>query len=118
MLFEGSEEFGKSEGLGLLKGRVRRFSDDLIVPQVGWNRIHQNRQHALFSGIVDDSFFYFVHSYFCEPEDDELIVGETSYGRNYASVVASRNVCGVQFHPEKSQAVGLKMLANFATFEV
>jgi len=118
MLFEGSEEFGKSEGLGLLKGRVRRFSDDLIVPQVGWNRIHQNRQHALFSGIVDDSFFYFVHSYFCEPEDDELIVGETSYGRNYASVVASRNVCGVQFHPEKSQAVGLKMLANFATLEV
>jgi len=118
MLFEGSEEFGKSEGLGLLKGRVRRFSDDLIVPQVGWNRIHQNRQHALFSGIVDDSFFYFVHSYFCEPEDDELIVGETSYGRNYASVVASKNVCGVQFHPEKSQAVGLKMLANFATFEV
>ena len=118
MLFEGSEEFGKSEGLGLLKGRVRRFSDDLIVPQVGWNRIHQNRQHALFSGIVNDSFFYFVHSYFCEPEDDELIVGETSYGRNYASVVASRNVCGVQFHPEKSQAVGLKMLANFATFEV
>ena len=117
MLFEGSEEFGKSEGLGLLKGRVRRFSDDLIVPQVGWNRIHQNRQHALFSGIVDDSFFYFVHSYFCEPEDDELIVGETSYGRNYASVVASKNVCGVQFHPEKSQSVGLKMLANFAECE-
>jgi len=118
MLFEGSDEFGKSEGLGLLKGRVRRLSDDLIVPQVGWNRIHQNRKHPLFSGIVDDSFFYFVHSYFCEPEDGELIVGETSYGRNYASVVVSRNVCGVQFHPEKSQAVGLKMLANFATFEV
>jgi glutamine amidotransferase len=117
MLFEGSDEFGKSEGLGLLKGRVRRFSDDLIVPQVGWNRIHQNRQHPLFSGIVDDSFFYFVHSYFCEPEHGELVVGETSYGRNYASVVASHNVCGVQFHPEKSQAVGLKMLANFAECE-
>ena len=57
MLFEGSDEFGKSEGLGLLKGRVRRFSDDLIVPHVGWNRIHQNRQHSLFSGIADDSFF-------------------------------------------------------------
>jgi imidazole glycerol phosphate synthase, glutamine amidotransferase subunit len=118
MLFEGSDEFGKSDGLGLLKGRVRRFSDDLIVPQVGWNRIHQNRQHPLFSGIVDDSFFYFVHSYFCEPEDGELIVGETSYGRNYASVVASNNVCGVQFHPEKSQSVGLKMLANFANFRI
>jgi len=90
MLFEGSDEFGKSEGLGLLKGRVRRFSDDLIVPHVGWNRIHQNRQHPLFSGIVDDSFFYFVHSYFCEPADGELIVGETSYGRNYASVVAGK----------------------------
>ena len=118
MLFEGSDEFGKSEGLGLLKGRVRRFSDDLIVPHVGWNRIHQNRPHPLFSGIADDSFFYFVHSYFCEPEDGELIVGETSYGRNYASIVASKNVCGVQFHPEKSQAVGLKMLANFAECEV
>ncbi len=117
MLFEGSDEFGKSEGLGLLKGRVRRFDDDLIVPQVGWNRIRQNRQHPLFSGIADDSFFYFVHSYFCEPDDAELIVGETSYGRNYASVVASKNVCGVQFHPEKSQAVGLKMLANFAECE-
>jgi len=118
MLFEGSDEFGKSEGLGLLKGRVRRFSNDLIVPHVGWNRIHQTRQHPLFSEIVDDSFFYFVHSYFCEPEDGELVVGETSYGRNYASVVASKNVCGVQFHPEKSQSVGLKMLSNFATFEV
>ena len=117
MLFEGSDEFGKSEGLGLLKGRVRRFSNDLIVPHVGWNRIHQTRQHPLFSGIVDESFFYFVHSYFCEPEDGELIVGETSYGRNYASVVASKNVCGVQFHPEKSQSVGLKMLANFAECE-
>jgi len=118
MLFEGSDEFGKSEGLGLLKGRVRRFSNDLIVPHVGWNRIHQTRQHPLFSEIVDDSFFYFVHSYFCEPEDGELVVGETSYGRNYASVVASKNVCGVQFHPEKSQSVGLKMLANFAESEL
>jgi imidazole glycerol-phosphate synthase subunit HisH len=117
MLFEESDEFGRSGGLGILRGRVRRFSDNLIVPQVGWNRIHQHRQHPLFSGIVDDSFFYFVHSYFCEPADRELIVGETSYGRNYASVVASKNVCGVQFHPEKSQAVGLKMLANFATFD-
>jgi len=117
MLFEGSDEFGKSEGLGLLKGRVRRFSNDLIVPHVGWNRIHQTRQHPLFSEIVDDSFFYFVHSYFCEPEDGELVVGETSYGRNYASVVASKNVCGVQFHPEKSQSVGLKMLSNFAECE-
>jgi glutamine amidotransferase len=117
MLFEESDEFGRSEGLGILKGRVRRFSDNLIVPQVGWNRIHQHRQHPLFSGIVDYSFFYFVHSYFCEPADRELIVGETSYGRTYASVVASKNVCGVQFHPEKSQAVGLKMLANFATFD-
>jgi glutamine amidotransferase len=106
MLFEGSDEFGKSEGLGLLKGRVRRFSDELIVPQVGGIELPEPGA-PLFSGIAHDSFFYFVHSYFCEPEDGELI-GEISYGRNYASVVASKNVCGIQFHPEKSQAVDLR----------
>jgi glutamine amidotransferase len=115
MLFEESDEFGRSRGLGILKGHVRRFGDDLVVPQVGWNRIRQRRSHPLFAGIPDDSFFYFVHSYFCEPTSAEAVAGETDYGSNYASVVADGNVCGVQFHPEKSQAVGLKMLANFAT---
>ena len=115
MLFEESDEFGTSPGLGLLKGRVRRFNDDLVVPQVGWNSIHQRRSHPLFAGIADDAFCYFVHSYFCEPVNSAAVIGETEYGVYYASVVAEANICGVQFHPEKSQAVGLRMLGNFAS---
>jgi glutamine amidotransferase len=115
MLFEESDEFGRSRGLGILKGHVRRFGDDLVVPTVGWNRIRQRRSHPLFAGIADNSFCYFVHSYFCDPTSVDAVVGETDYGRTYASVVAEKNVCGVQFHPEKSQSVGLRMLANFAT---
>ena len=114
LLFEESTEFGRTAGLGLLKGRVRRFSEDLLVPQVGWNSIHQCRAHPLFGGIANDTFFYFVHSYYCEPQDSETILGVTEYGSPYASVVAKDNVAGVQFHPEKSQAMGLRMLANFA----
>ena len=116
MLFEESEEFGTSEGLGFLEGRVRRFDDtNHVVPQVGWNQIRQRKAHRLFAGIEDEAFCYFVHSYYCEPASDDVIVGETDYGVQYASVVAKGNVCGVQFHPEKSQTVGLKMLANFAS---
>jgi glutamine amidotransferase len=118
MLFEESEEFGNSKGLGLLRGRVRRFTDDLIVPQVGWNRISQRQTHPLFTQVPDGSFFYFVHSYFCEPASSEVVAGETDYGVDYASVVACKNICGVQFHPEKSQQVGLQMLANFATSDM
>ncbi|HET6850851.1 MAG TPA: imidazole glycerol phosphate synthase subunit HisH [Pyrinomonadaceae bacterium] len=115
MLFEESDEFGSTRGLGLLKGKVRRFSDALVVPQVGWNRIHQARPHALFEGVGDGAFCYFVHSYYCEPVDETVIAGETEYGGRYASVVTKENVCGVQFHPEKSQDVGLRMLKNFGT---
>jgi len=113
MLFEISDEFGTTEGLGLLRGRVRRFENDLVVPQVGWNRIQQKQQHGLFEGVADGSFCYFVHSFYCEPRDADLSVGETEYGVKYASVVARDNICGVQFHPEKSQHVGLQMLKNF-----
>lgn len=113
MLFEESDEFGKTPGLRLLRGRVRRFAGDLVVPQVGWNQIRQRGPHSLFEGIVDGAFFYFVHSYYCEPADSEVVLGETDYGTAYSSVVAHRNICGVQFHPEKSQAVGLKLLSNF-----
>jgi glutamine amidotransferase len=115
MLFEKSEEFGATRGLGFLRGGVRRFSDDLVVPQVGWNQIRQRTDHPLFEGIEDEAFFYFVHSYYCEPAQSSVTIGETEYGRNYASVVAHENICGVQFHPEKSQAAGLRMLRNFAT---
>jgi glutamine amidotransferase len=114
LLFEESEEFGATRGLGLLPGRVRRFPDDLIVPHVGWNQIHQRVSHPLFDGVSDASFFYFVHSYYCEPARDEVILGETDYGVTYASVIAQENLCGVQFHPEKSQAAGLRLLTNFA----
>ena len=115
MLFEESEEFGRTAGLGLLRGRVRRFSDQLLVPQVGWNQIKQQSAHPLFRSVSDEAFFYFVHSYYCEPAQTEIAIGETEYGVNYASAVARDNIAGVQFHPEKSQAVGLKLLHNFAT---
>ena len=114
MLFEESEEFGASRGLGFLRGRVRRFSADLVVPQVGWNQVRQRSSSPLFEGIKDFAFFYFVHSYYCEPAETEVIAGETDYGVAYASVVARENLFGVQFHPEKSQKDGLRMLANFA----
>jgi glutamine amidotransferase len=114
LLFEESEEFGSTRGLGLMKGSVRKFDGELVVPQVGWNRIYQQRPHALFEGIEDGAFCYFVHSFYCEPEDEVVVVGQTEYGRRYASVVADKNICGVQFHPEKSQDVGLRMLKNFA----
>lgn len=113
LLFEESEEFGHTVGLGLLKGRVRRFSEDLLVPQVGWNSIRQCRAHSLFEGIANDSFFYFVHSYYCESREPEMVLGVTEYGTGYASVVAKGNVAGVQFHPEKSQAMGLAFLERF-----
>lgn len=114
MLFEESDEFGNTAGLGLLRGRVRRFARDLVVPQVGWNQVRQHGSHPLLAGIGDNAFFYFVHSYFCEVDDHAFVIGETDYGAPYASVVAQGTVCGVQFHPEKSQAAGLRLLANFA----
>lgn len=114
MLFEESEEFGVTEGLGFLRGRVRRFPEALRVPQVGWNQVGWRGEHALSRGIADKTFFYFVHSFFCETPDAEAVLGETEYGLTYASVVARGNVCGVQFHPEKSQAAGLRLLRNFA----
>jgi glutamine amidotransferase len=118
MLFEESEEFGETFGLGLLKGRVRRFPGDLVVPQVGWNQVRQRGNHPLLADIQDNAFFYFVHSYSCEADDRAVVIGETDYGALYPSVVARANICGVQFHPEKSQAAGLRLLANFARVEI
>jgi len=115
MLFEESEEFGNATGLGLIRGRVRRLPREEVVPQVGWNQIRKRNPHPILSRIEDETFFYFVHSYYCEPAQTEIAIGETEYGVNYASVVARDNIAGVQFHPEKSQAVGLKLLHNFAT---
>ena len=117
MLFEESEEFGISEGLGLLRGRVRRFSSELLVPQVGWNQVRQRNVHPLLASVEDGAFFYFVHSFYCEPADEAVVIGETEYGAAYASAVARGTVCGVQFHPEKSQAAGLQLLKNFASMK-
>jgi glutamine amidotransferase len=115
MLFEESEEFGLTRGLGFLRGRVRRFPAGLRVPQVGWNQVGWKQSHPLAEGVGDQAFFYFVHSFYCDARaEDEAVVGETEYGLAYASVVARANVCGVQFHPEKSQAAGLRLLKNFA----
>ena len=114
MLFEESEEFGTTRGLGLLPGRVIRFSDDLVVPQVGWNQISQRHAHHLLQGIADGAFFYFVHSYYCQPADSSFVLGETDYGVAYASVVAHENISGGQFHPEKSHRFGMQLLRAFA----
>jgi imidazole glycerol-phosphate synthase subunit HisH len=114
MFFEESEEFGKTPGLGLFPGRVRRFSNDLVVPHVGWNQIHKRSAHPLLRNIENKAFFYFVHSYYCEVDDPSIVIGQTDYGINYASVIAQGDLCGVQFHPEKSQAVGLQLLSSFA----
>src|ERR1044071_2625660 len=86
LLFEESEELGATRGLGLLKGRVRKFDDELVVPQVGWNRIHQRQAHALFEGVTDGAFCYFVHSFYCEPEDEAGGVGQTEDGGRDVSV--------------------------------
>ena len=114
MLFEESEEFGTTAGLGFLRGRVRRFPERLRVPQVGWNQVAWKKAHSLAEGTGDAPFFYFVHSFYCDAPEASAVVGETEYGPTYASVVARGSVCGVQFHPEKSQAAGLRLLKNFA----
>ena len=117
MLFDESEEFGLRQGLGLLRGRVRRFEEGLRVPHVGWNNVHKRREHPLLEGIEDGAFFYFVHSYCCEAQDESVVLGETNYGITYAAIVGRDNLCGVQFHPEKSQEAGLRLLKKLAQGE-
>jgi len=115
MLFEESVEFGVHPGLGLIPGRVERFPETVRVPQVGWNQVHIAREHPLFDGITEESFFYFVHSYYVAPTYRENVLGESDYGLRYTSVCGAENVVGVQFHPEKSQSAGLKLLKNFSS---
>lgn len=115
MLFAKSEEFGLTAGLNLLPGRVRRFDEQLRVPHVGWNKVrYPAGAHPLLEGIGEGEYFYFVHSYYCDADERADVIGETEYGTVYPSIVARGNVCGVQFHPEKSQAAGLRLLRNFA----
>ena len=114
-LFEVSEERGEHAGLGLLPGRVVRFPEDggLKVPHMGWNQLHPRRESPLLAGIPAGGYVYFVHSFYVRPADEADVLAETDYGRWFASVVGRGGVYGVQFHPEKSQAVGLRLLDNF-----
>lgn len=113
VLFEESSEMGWHAGLGLLPGSVIRFPPPLVVPHVGWNQIHPVREHPLVSGVPDGSHAYFTHSYYAQPSDPSVVVATTDYGLDFASIAARDNVWGVQFHPEKSWRVGLRILGNF-----
>jgi len=110
-----SEEGGEHECLGVIPGRVRRLPQGLKVPHMGWNRVRQRRPHPVFDGIPDGAYFYFVHSYYPDPEDGSVVVGETDYGVTFASVVAADSLVATQFHPEKSGEVGLRFYQNFLT---
>src|SRR5258706_11715414 len=117
MLFEHGEE-GDTAGLGLLPGRVPRFSAavqeaGLKIPHMGWNEVMQERPHALWRGIADRSRFYFVHSYYPQPADRSMTAGSCAYGVSFTCAVARGNIFAVQFHPEKSQNSGLQLLSNF-----
>lgn len=112
LLFEQSVEMGEYRGLGLFPGRVVRFSGDLVVPHMGWNQVNPVQAVPLLAGVEPGSYAYFVHSYYALPADPALVWATTSYGVEFASVVGRDNVMGLQFHPEKSQSVGLRILRN------
>jgi glutamine amidotransferase len=115
LLFEGSDEDG-AETFGILPGRTVRLRDAPTLPHIGWNQVERRREHPLFDGIADGADFYFVHSYAGEVDSSasEDILAVTSHGRPFASAVATDNVLGVQFHPERSGDDGLRLLGNFA----
>lgn len=114
LLFEESDEMGLHQGLGLLPGRVVRFPEGALkVPHIGWNRL-RIRPNPLLQGLDDGAYAYFVHSYYPVPREPDDILAETDYGFDFASVVGRGRVWGAQFHPEKSQDVGLQLLANYA----
>ena len=114
LLFEGSDELGGAEGLGLLGGSVRRLeADGLKLPHIGWCEVSWGRESPLTADLPDPAFFYHVHSYAPVPSDPAELIGSSTYGARFASVVGRGNVFGVQFHPEKSSRNGLAMMANF-----
>lgn len=115
LLFEKSQEGALTHGLGVLKGSVKKFDKNhLKVPHMGWNQLGiKNANCPLFDGLTDNSYVYFCHSYYPVPLDTEVSAAVTEYGIDFSSIVWQNNVYGVQFHPEKSQEVGLKILNNF-----
>ena len=114
-LFEIGEEMGEHEGLGLLKGTVVKFADSLSVkiPHTGWNQIRFRKDAPLFGQVSNEAYVYFNHSYYCQAGDHTDVIAEVDYGIHYVCAVRRENIFGVQFHPEKSQAVGLQILKNF-----
>jgi len=117
MLFEVGEEFGVSQGLGVLGGRVVKFKDVPKIPHLGWNQINIRKAgNPLLEGIPDGSYVYFVHSFYGVPSDPGVVAATTDYGGDFTSMVWRDNVFATQFHPEKSQAVGLKLLENFKRY--
>src|SRR5215216_5222121 len=114
-LFEIGEEMGDHEGLCLLSGTVVKFADSLSVkiPHTGWNQMEMKKEPSLFQGIDPGAFAYFNHSYYCQPTNASDVIAETDYGIRFACAVRRENIYGVQFHPEKSQQVGLQILKNF-----
>ena len=116
VLFTESEEFGIYKGLDILKGKVMRFRLTLKVPHMGWNKVRILRRPPLFEDIQDQAFFYFVHSFYVVPDDNDIVATTTEYGITFASMVWKENIFATQFHPEKSQETGLKVLRNFGDF--
>ena len=114
-LFEIGEELGEHEGLGLLQGTVLKFAESLSVkiPHTGWNQIRVEKDALLFNQIKDEAYVYFNHSYYCQAAEFSDVIAEVDYGIRYACAVRRENIFGVQFHPEKSQTVGLRILKNF-----
>ncbi|WP_316368269.1 imidazole glycerol phosphate synthase subunit HisH [Candidatus Thiodiazotropha sp. CDECU1] len=123
VLLEFSEENDGTQLMGLIEGRVRRFpggtapdGEALKIPHMGWNQVHQGYDHPLWRDIEQDSRFYFVHSYYVDPTNRELVAATTEYGVGFASAIADRNLFAVQFHPEKSADAGLQLLRNFISW--
>ncbi len=116
VLFSESEEFGRCKGLDILRGKVVRFQISEKVPHMGWNNVKLIKRPPRLSSVPDDSFFYFVHSYYVVPDDRDVIAATTDYGVTFTSMIWKDNVFATQFHPEKSQSLGLKVLSGFGEF--
>jgi glutamine amidotransferase len=114
LLFSESEEFGLHRGLDLIGGRVRRIPEGVTVPHMGWNQLQLRRPDPLIEGIEAGSFVYFVHSYYADPASADVTVAATDHGIGFPAIVGAGNIWATQFHPEKSQKVGERILANFA----
>jgi imidazole glycerol-phosphate synthase subunit HisH len=113
ILFTGTEEGGWYECLNIIPGKVKKLPGGLKIPHMGWNQVRQQGRHLLFEGIPDGANFYFVHSYYGDPEDKSVIIGETEYGIPFCSALARGNLVATQFHPEKSGELGLRIYENF-----